>query len=352
MNNLNKQFVYDRLDTYRFISVSLVLISHWCGFVKNYFRIGELGVIMFFVLSGFLITNSLNFSKSKKNNTIKVLLNFYVRRTLRISPLYFLVLFFFFYVFDDLLLKSNFKYFVFYGVNFLVLELKQWPSYFSHFWSLSFEEQFYIFWPVIILPVFYRISFLKRVLFLYFVLIIYLFLKYDEFNNDFFLMNPLFSSLAIISGSLITKIICLKHKIDNIIIPFLVIILLLVSTYFLKFSYYYNILFLIISILFSMSLVIYLVSRQLKIRSLFWDNLFFKYLGKISYGIYLLHNFLPFLFSFFGLNRQDYLDGSIKGYLIYYILFPFFYLIFTIILSHITFKYFENPINSLKRYFP
>ncbi len=253
----------------------------------------------------------------------------------------------------DVLLSAYIKYFVFYGVNFLVLELKQWPSHFSHFWSLSFEEQFYIFWPIIILPAFYRLSFLKRVLILYFVLIVYLFLKYDEFNNEFFLMNPFFSSLAIISGSLLTQINVIKEQVNKTISPFFVILLLSITTHFLKSSYYYNILFLLFSILFSMTLINFIVSlKKEKIKSLFWDNSFLKYLGKISYGIYLFHNFMPFLFSYFGLNRQYYLDGSINGYFIYYIFFSFFYLILTLIISHLSFKYLENPINNLKRFFP
>src|ERR1700741_2978178 len=97
---------YKQLDSLRFFSVLAVMIGHWIswdtnGFILKEFHWGN-GVIFFFVLSGFLITEILIRQRSSIEGGLRtlgqVLKNFYVRRTLRIFPVYYLLIFFLFYV--------------------------------------------------------------------------------------------------------------------------------------------------------------------------------------------------------------------------------------------------------------
>src|SRR5436189_6032324 len=78
---------YPALDGLRGIAILLVVFLHNFGFM-NYFFFGWLGVDLFFVLSGFLISDILLNSLDKPN----FLRNFYIRRVLRIFPLYYFIL--------------------------------------------------------------------------------------------------------------------------------------------------------------------------------------------------------------------------------------------------------------------
>lgn len=86
-----------RLDSLRFFSVCLVIISHWIPnsiIVKNIPFIGNIGVGFFFVISGYLITG--NLIRLKKYSFLKGLKFFYINRLLRIFPIYYLLLCLFF----------------------------------------------------------------------------------------------------------------------------------------------------------------------------------------------------------------------------------------------------------------
>src|SRR5688500_14524737 len=87
-----------QLDSLRFVAVFLVLISHWISnSTVERLPFGYLGVTFFFSLSGFLISYNLFIThQSILTNEVKpgnAILRFYIRRSLRIFPLYFLVLF-------------------------------------------------------------------------------------------------------------------------------------------------------------------------------------------------------------------------------------------------------------------
>ncbi len=101
---------YPALDTLRGVAISLVVIYHNFGFLK-FFRFGWMGVDLFFVLSGFLITDILLKQREKKS----FLKNFYIRRILKIFPLYYLMLFGFFtlspYLFSEKGADSTFYYY-------------------------------------------------------------------------------------------------------------------------------------------------------------------------------------------------------------------------------------------------
>jgi peptidoglycan/LPS O-acetylase OafA/YrhL len=117
---------------------------------------GTYGVDLFFVLSGFLITGILYDTRDKPY----YFRNFYMRRLLRIFPLYYGVLTLLFFVAPSipLLRGATLDYLVerqawawLYGVNIYIAQHGEWClSYINHFWSLAVEEHFYFFWPLVV----------------------------------------------------------------------------------------------------------------------------------------------------------------------------------------------------------
>jgi peptidoglycan/LPS O-acetylase OafA/YrhL len=143
------------LDGVRGIAIALVLLSH-CGWPAGFGAVGWIGVDLFFVLSGYLITGILADTRDATNRAR----SFYIRRALRIFPLYYAVLIGLFVV-APMVRQINWPQY-----HALVRDqlwywtyLCDWPMAFSHppfntilghFWTLSIEEQFYWIWPVAI----------------------------------------------------------------------------------------------------------------------------------------------------------------------------------------------------------
>jgi peptidoglycan/LPS O-acetylase OafA/YrhL len=166
----NKRF-YPALDGLRAIAVLMVFYQHYLSFegTRPALNWGWTGVDIFFVLSGFLITGILYDTR----NTLHRFRNFYVRRTLRIFPLYYGVLLI------GLLLTPIFRWIwhpvwilwpLYLGNYGRFIWLNDWMQgtgvldhlrsslpfdppfllYFGHFWSLCVEEQFYLVWPLLV----------------------------------------------------------------------------------------------------------------------------------------------------------------------------------------------------------
>lgn len=140
--------VFGGLDGLRFLSIFAVVWHHSVGVLENFpaTRFGFLGVDLFFVISGFLIVTLL-LREHGKNGDIS-LKAFYIRRTLRIFPLYYgfillLVTAYFLFNRDSEFGKSllnDLPIYLLYLGNFFTLNL-------GIVWSLASEEQFYLVWP-------------------------------------------------------------------------------------------------------------------------------------------------------------------------------------------------------------
>jgi peptidoglycan/LPS O-acetylase OafA/YrhL len=146
-----------QLDGLRTLAVICVWFVHW-GVGKSgllsYVKWGEMGVLLFFVLSGFLITSILLKGRSNIDAgepASAEAKRFWARRFLRILPVYYLVL-----VCAVLLLepvRQFVAYHATYVTNFYCLFVKNGKvpeNGGPHFWSLAVEEQFYFIWPWVI----------------------------------------------------------------------------------------------------------------------------------------------------------------------------------------------------------
>lgn len=160
----NRAF-YPALDGMRAIAFLMVFFTHYCAMPW-----GWAGVDLFFVLSGFLITGIL-FDSRDDSHRVR---NFYVRRTLRIFPLYYGVLLLLLpFVFQQLrwswlvwpaYMGNYARFFSSYAqgspmqiladvqpaAQIAILKTRHMTLFLGHFWSLCVEEQFYLVWPWIV----------------------------------------------------------------------------------------------------------------------------------------------------------------------------------------------------------
>jgi peptidoglycan/LPS O-acetylase OafA/YrhL len=116
-----------QLDSIRAFAVILVIISHWFPYhYVKILRFGNVGVEIFFVLSGFLITRILLNSREKSEtfgkSKIEILKNFIARRSLRIFPIYYILLvFLFIFAKSTTNIENDLFYYVSYTSNWLFL---------------------------------------------------------------------------------------------------------------------------------------------------------------------------------------------------------------------------------------
>jgi len=150
---LGKKY-FPNLDGLRFICIAMVLWHHCTPEAATHYVLssrGFLGVDFFFVLSGFLITTLL---LREENQFGKFSIRyFYLRRALRILPVYFLVItcvgFYYIFFQNRTEYLDQWPYYYLFLSNFLKSDI----SLLAPTWSLSVEEQFYVVWPLILLIV-------------------------------------------------------------------------------------------------------------------------------------------------------------------------------------------------------
>ncbi|OCX54044.1 hypothetical protein BEL04_07150 [Mucilaginibacter sp. PPCGB 2223] len=257
--------------------------------------LGSYGVSIFFALSGFLITYLLQAEKQKQEIDIK---KFYLRRILRIWPLYYLYLFISILVINYWGLGINFTallLYIFYAAN-LPFALGLSLPLLYHYWSLGIEEQFYIFWPWLNKKI---NSLIKICIALIIVLLVVKLLVHFAYQNslaDRILHYARFQCLIIGAlGSLLYKQdnLLLLRIMDNKVSQ-----LICWGIMFLAAVNRFHIATVIDDEIISVVALCLIIGQiNVKNRIINLDTPIFNFLGQISYGIYVIHPVLIFLLA-------------------------------------------------------
>jgi peptidoglycan/LPS O-acetylase OafA/YrhL len=161
MDNAARPNRRKELDGLRALAILGVMSTH---FVNDDSALGTLGVYLFFVLSGYLISGILLRSRdlivAHKATRQSALQTFYIRRILRIFPVYYLFLFALWIAGSHEVRQQIWWHATF--TSNLLFALTPFTAVTAHLWTLAVEEQFYLFWPAIILltPKRYLLTFL------------------------------------------------------------------------------------------------------------------------------------------------------------------------------------------------
>lgn len=341
------------LNGIRAIAVLLVIISH--RFPQDHFTrifpLGNFGVDIFFVLSGFLISRilfqQLKLINAKEKTGLRVTRQFILRRVLRIFPIYYLTLFFMYFtsgiIGNDF--KENFYWYALYAANYLNYIETKWFGSLAHLWSLSVEEQFYIVWPFLLYFVFK-----KRIL-----LLIGLFIVIGTIYPFFFTGYSKVLTIGCINafglGALLAYIEIIKPNyealflkiLNYIFLPTLLLICINYCIY--KIPYFSGRLAISIIALKVIAYCRYNHSHNLIHRIL--ENKILNFIGMISYGIYLFHNIVPRYWRF--VLRKFNIDAPSVTYEFSYLEFSI-QTLFIILISYISWIVIEKPTLKLKKY--
>jgi len=335
----NSNDYYPQVDGLRCVAIVAVMLEHFAHYIGTKLYAGFFGVDLFFVLSGFLITEILLKQKNVKEPK-HIIKKFYIRRALRIFPIYYLMCIFFYVVLPEFKPVASYAF----------LYMLNWASFFtdapipnhvSHFWSLAVEEQFYLIWPFVV--IFIPIRFLPKV----FILLIGLSMFCRAYTGlDHITPSKLYELCA---GGLLAfyKTNNLKNFSETIkrLKWYPLILAAIVFVIYPEFG---------ISVL-SLWLVYLGVTNSFTgAVDRFLNKKIVLHIGKVSYGIYVYHKFVAFLFIkylFYSIwTKIDFSFLPALRWHAYIITFPIS-VVLAVLVATVSFKYFEHPILKLKSRF-
>ncbi len=339
------------LNGLRAIAAISILISHvsqkeYSNFSNSIIPIktGFDGVTLFFVLSGFLITYLLLNEHQKSNIDVK---KFYVRRILRIWPLYYLIIaltLLICYLYHDKseVFSNSILYYLFFTAN-IPFALAQGLHLLMHFWSISVEEQFYAFWPWFI-KIFKNKLLISIICLLLFLFSIKLLTRFFLGKEDFFYKIIVVTRFHCMLLGSIAAVIYFQnfHKILNFMTNkfvqiFFWLLFLSLTFNFLKIPAIINA---EITSIISVFIIIGQVENNDFKFSLETKTL--NYLGEISYGIYVIHPLVIYLVSKnYDYKAHSYFENNMFIY--------FSVTILTIVFSKFSYEFFEKKFLKMKR---
>lgn len=306
---------FKALDGWRGISILLVLAGHLLPLGPKSWQMNEAiaatGMALFFILSGFLITNLL----IKDDNV----LHFLIRRALRIFPLAWLVLVITF-VLSPVSSYEWLSHFFFYANSTPIISTTQKTS---HFWSLCVEVQFYVFVAFIVF------LFRQRGLYLLPILCLAITALRFYFSVDIISIRTHFRVDEILSGCILALI---YHKanatylqnICNKINPILLFILLILSanSHFPTLNYFRPYIALLL-------VAVTLFSDDIRWYNSILESRFLIFVAGISYALYVIHGGLRYTW----LGDGDILEKYAKRPLFFAVIFG---------LAYLSTRYYEN----------
>ena len=341
------------LDSIRGIGIIIVVLFHWLPVdaFYNTFPNRPFGVDVFFVLSGYLITHTLltsRFGAEAAGIPIRhVFKNFYLRRALRILPAYFLVILLILLLHQSLeaSLKGELIPSLTFTLNFYFQKSRYWGDLTTHLWTLSVEEQFYLIWPFIILLI--PREALPYAIFIFVLTGIgsQLMITDKEFGYlptntcfDAFGIGAWLAWVRICRPSDLSKQYCIIRWLGAISCVVLVFGAGFPDTVFLAPQRTLRSLV----ALWAISYVIYKDHRG-ELRNLpVFSNRILISMGKISYGMYLYHIFLPW--SYYKLNAplNDMLPDFLDPFMFPITVVENFAIL--VLISWLSYKFIERPI--------
>jgi len=377
---MNHRIYFPNLDALRSIAALFVLLSHILSvYLDKYFsdaiwytnpltqffiRNGGLGVQIFFTLSGFLITYLL-LSEIRETNHINFR-NFFIRRVLRIWPVYFLVVFFVFVVLElfkqmmniDTPLFESPLMSVFFLSNYDLIKIMADPGMYpngilSLTWSVSVEEQFYLIWPLLFLLVsFSRIKYAIIGV----ILIGFIFILYHNGDQNVIYRHTVSNFIFLGSGGLLAYLQIYKYKVLNIFMNmnkfkllsiFLILIMLMIFTksQLMNSPYGYPG-YLFLTVLFLFYTLLLLTTEKIDV---FFDLSSISWLlniAKYTYGLYMYHRIAGFILEtvFFKVMKiQSSLGTDFILMIIQFIL--------TFFMAIMSYYFMEKPLLKLKNRF-
>lgn len=364
----NVRVYFPNLNSIRFVAALAVMIHHieltkyWFGqpniytssFVGGVF--GQLGIILFFVLSGFLITYLL-LAEQQATETISIK-NFYIRRILRIWPLYYFIVILGLFILPhikamavpgyteqihDHFLSKTLMFLSF--IPDVAYAMYKHVPYAEQAWSVGVEEQFYVIWPLLIALVVHQkktLNMLIGVIGFYTaikIISIVLNSKYESSIaiNEFYQFWQNFSIDCMAIGGIGAYLLFYKkekvlkvlyNKYLQIALYAIVSVITIKGLDIPYFTYQlYSLIFVV--------LILNLASNPKSVLNLEYKPL--NYLGKISYGIYMYHNIVLAACLKFLLYEGITLN-SIWGNVLYYAV----AITVTVIIASLSYKYFEK----------
>ena len=331
MNISNNQYFYS-LDFFRGFCGYGVAITHLYAFAYEHEYMEYMSLIFaefFFILSGFVLYPQL----LKVINNKKNLFIFYKRRWMRTLPLYLITLILVSILTGQLLELDFLKY--------LFLIQKIIPNfvendYFPVAWSLSIEEFFYLFFPLILITM-RKNNFIRKVLYFFIFLFLSKFFISNYFDANFYRTGTFLRFDAIILGFIIAhyQVFIIKNK--KIILSLLII---LTPLYLLNFNFfvdgsnipYIKFLFIIFMQLLSVVVMLSFILLEPIILNNYLKK-FSLFISQQTYSIYLFH--MIFIYIFKELNY------SVLTSTILYLIILFF-------VSTLVYRYFEAPIMEIR----
>ena len=329
------------IDGLRALAIISVVIYH---FFPHIMPNGFLGVDIFFVISGYLITN--HFISLQKINTTNSLGVFYERRIKRLLPALFVFFTLTTLVLINIFLNSDINKYA----SSLVAAKTFWSNFYFwrdggyfgtsdqlkpllHIWSLSVEEQFYILYPTFILvSIWIRKKLKIPISYLVFTLtilsfVLWIYLRHIGGTNPAFFLLPTRAWQFGLGGFLV-----FMNLNSNNLKSYNLNAILIISVLALFFGLLANTDEIIQTIMVSLGATFFIYSSFKSKLSLLWifKNIFTVWIGRISYSIYLYHWPIAVILIYYFVGNPPFFTSVIGIFL-------------SLIFGYLSYKYIETP---------